>query len=59
VDTLHETLDLIKMRAVDGDLLGELAHLLPAVYLAANAAGDTVATDFSGRRSTDPEIVLN
>jgi hypothetical protein len=59
VDTLHETLDLIKMRAVDGDLLGELGHLLPAVYLAANAAGDTVATDFSGRRSTDPKIVLN
>jgi hypothetical protein len=48
VSTLLETLDLAKARAVDGELLGRLAQLAPAVYLAADAAGDTVSTDFRG-----------
>ena len=47
IDTLTETLDLTKIRAVDGELIDELAQLLPAIYLAANADGDTVSTDFS------------
>ena len=46
VDTVNETLDLAKLRAVDGDLLGMLGQLLPAVYLASNAANETVASDF-------------
>jgi hypothetical protein len=50
--TLLETLELAKLRAVDPDTLGEVGHFLPALYFAANAAGDTVATDFL--RASDP-----
>jgi hypothetical protein len=42
VDIVNESLDLAKMRLVDGDLLGELGQILPAIYLAENAAGDAV-----------------
>ena len=45
VATLNETLDLAKIRAVDGELLGRLGHLLPAIYLAANAANDTISSN--------------
>jgi hypothetical protein len=44
LDTLNETLDLAKIRAVDCDLL-PLGQLLPAIYLAANPANETVSTD--------------
>ena len=44
LDTLNETLDLAKVRAVDGELL-PLGQLLPAIYLAANPRRDTVSTD--------------
>jgi len=56
VDTLHETMDLAKIRAVDGDLLGELGQLLPAAYVASNAADDTVQVDFTAVRVADPVI---
>ena len=45
---LRETLGLVHMRAVPPELLDETAHYLPAAYLAMNAAGDTVSTDFFG-----------
>jgi hypothetical protein len=51
---LHETLDLAKIRTVDLELLGDYAQLLPAVYLAANAANDTVSTDLAGARVAGP-----
>jgi len=38
VATLEETLELAKLRLVDGELLGAIGQLTPAVYLAANAA---------------------
>jgi len=38
----------VHMRAVPPELLDETAHYLPAAYLAMNAAGDTVSTDFFG-----------
>jgi hypothetical protein len=47
---LTETLELAKIRAVDFEVLGDYAQLLPAIYLAANAANDTVSTDFAGAR---------
>ena len=50
---LRETLDLAKLRAVDGDLLGALGQLTPAVYLAANAANDAVSTNFAGSLVSD------
>ena len=44
---LLETLDLARLRAVEPDSLDEVGHYLPAIYLAANTAADTVATDFA------------
>jgi hypothetical protein len=44
---LLETLDLAKLRAVDAEALGELAHYLPATFLAFNANDDAVSTDFA------------
>lgn len=44
---LIETLDLARLRAVDPDTLDEVGHFLPGLYLAFNAAGDTVSTDFT------------
>ena len=48
ITTVHETLDLAKMRAVDGELLGELGQLLPAVYLADSTEDVTIGTNFVG-----------
>ncbi len=50
---LNETLDLAKLRVVDLELLGALGQLAPAVYLAANAAGDTVSSPFTGAVVTE------
>jgi hypothetical protein len=44
---LVETLDLAKLRAVDAEALGELAHYLPALFFAFNAEDDAVSTDFA------------
>jgi hypothetical protein len=44
---LTETFDLARIRGVDGELLGELGQLLPAVYLADSTEDVTVRTDFS------------
>jgi hypothetical protein len=57
VSILHETLDLAKLRAVDGQLLGSLGQVLPAIYLAANTANETVATDLSTAIVQDPQVV--
>lgn len=57
IATLNETLDLAKLRAVDGELLGALGQLTPAVYLAANAANDTVSTDFLHALVADRPLV--
>ena len=43
---LLETLDLARVRAVDPDALDEVGHYLPALYVAHNANGDTVSSDF-------------
>jgi hypothetical protein len=42
---LLETMDLARIRGVDPRMLGDIAHYLPATYLAFNVAGDTVSTD--------------
>jgi hypothetical protein len=47
LDTLNETLDLAKMRAVDGELV-PMGQLLPAIYLATNPSNDAVSTDLHG-----------
>jgi hypothetical protein len=44
--TVRETLDLAKLRMVDLDTLQEAGHFVPATYLAFNAKGVTVSTDF-------------
>lgn len=57
VAVLRETLELARLRAVDGDLLGALSQLLPATYLAANPRRDTVAVQFKGALMKDAKIV--
>jgi hypothetical protein len=44
---LLETLDLARLRAVDAAALGDVAHFLPATYLAFNAHGDAVSSDLN------------
>lgn len=53
---LHETLDLAKVRAVDGELLGLYGQLIPAIYLAANPADDAVSTLFAGQVMAEAQI---
>ncbi len=44
---LLETLDLTRLRAVNPSVLGDVAHFLPATYLAYNAHGDAVSSDLN------------
>jgi hypothetical protein len=48
IDTLNETADLARMRAVDSSLLGVLGQLLPAIYCTANNSDDTVTVKWAG-----------
>ncbi len=57
IAVLRETLELAKLRAVDGDLLGVLSQILPATFLAANSKLDTVAVKFQGALQKDAVIV--
>jgi hypothetical protein len=57
IAVLRETLELARLRAVDGDLLGVLSQLLPATYLAANSQADTVAVKFKDTLKKDAFIV--
>ena len=56
VDTLQETLDLAKVRAVDGELLGALGQLLPAIYLSTNTRDETISTDLRPLLVADPVV---
>ena len=42
-----ETLDLARLREVRHDQLGDLAHFVPATYLAFNLNADAVSTDLT------------
>ena len=45
-----DTLDLVRLRTVDPAALAQTSehgHFLPALYVAFNAAGETVSTDLS------------
>jgi hypothetical protein len=44
---LLETLDLARLRAVDPGSLGDIAHYLPATYLAFNVNAEAVSTDLN------------
>jgi hypothetical protein len=44
---LVETLDLAKLRAVDAEALWEIAHYLPATFLAFNANDEVASTDLT------------
>jgi hypothetical protein len=57
LDTLNETLDLAKLRAVDGELL-PFGQLLPAIYMASNPRTDTVSTDLRNILQRAPEATL-
>src|SRR5262249_40594847 len=56
LDTVRETFDLARIRGVDGELLGALSQLLPAIYLATNPRDETISTDFTFRRVADPDV---
>lgn len=45
---VNESLELARVRAVDGELLGALGQLVPTIYMAVNAADDAVSTPFTG-----------
>ena len=47
IATLNETIDLAKIRAVDGELLVKLSQLLPAIYLTMNTEDDSISTVFT------------
>jgi hypothetical protein len=57
VAILQETLDLAKIRGVDGQLLGQLGQFLPAVFVAENASDDTIGLPFSQLRRNEAHIV--
>jgi hypothetical protein len=44
--TLLETLELASLRLVDQDVMSELDHYLPALYVALNATDEAVSTNF-------------
>jgi hypothetical protein len=52
--TLNETFDLAKIRAVEPALIGETQQVLPALYLTANTAGETVTTSFANLLQAEP-----
>jgi hypothetical protein len=56
-DILHDTLDLAKLRAVDGDLL-PLGQLLPAIYMTANTRREAVTLDLGAILQRAPEAAL-
>lgn len=56
-DILHDTLDLAKLRAVDGDLL-PLGQLLPAIYMTANTRREAVTADLGAILQRAPEATL-
>ena len=47
IETLKESLDMAKVRAVDGELLGDVSQLLPAIELADSTADVTIRSSFS------------
>jgi hypothetical protein len=47
IETLKESLEMARIRAVDGELLGELSQLLPAIELADSTADVTVRSSFT------------
>jgi len=57
IDTIHETLDLAKIRAVDSEQLGAFALVAPCIYIAANVADETIGLDLAVHRM-DERIVL-
>ncbi len=50
---VNETADLVKIRGVDGRLLGNFGQLLPALYFASNVNDDTVVARFAGTMVAD------
>jgi hypothetical protein len=57
VDILNETLDLAKMRAVDGRLLGALGQLLPATYFTQNQNRDTITIEWLNAMRAEASVI--
>lgn len=52
---IEDTVELAQVRTMDASVLGDLGRVLPALYLAVNAPGDTVSTTFSNLEADPPE----
>ncbi len=54
---LKETLDLVRIRGVDGELLGEFGQLLPAICLADSTDDVTIRSSFTEAIAREPILV--
>ena len=57
IATVEEALDVAQLRAIDSDLLGPFALLLPTTYLAANVAGDTIGTKLGAYTMSEATVL--
>jgi hypothetical protein len=58
LQTLKETMDLAQIRAVDGELLGEMGQLLPAIFLADSTDDVTIRSSFKSAVAREPVLNL-
>jgi hypothetical protein len=56
-EIVRDAFDLAKLRGVDGDFLGILGQILPAIYFSTNVKDDTVSTDFRDLLIADRPLV--
>jgi hypothetical protein len=56
LDVVRETLDLAKLRGVDGSQLEALRPFLPAICLTGNTANDAISTDLLHAMVAEPRI---
>jgi hypothetical protein len=54
---LKETIELAKIRAVDGELVGDLGQLIPATLLSVNLGNDTISTLFAAELVGETGVV--
>ncbi len=56
-ESIAQAFDVARMRAIDSDLLGPFATLLPCIYLAANVADDTTRSPLGEMRIEETQVL--
>lgn len=56
-DCIKQAFDVARMRAIDSDLLGPFASLLPCIYLAANVADDAIRSPLGEMRIQETQVL--